>query len=82
MKLKINLNETVEVVLTEAGAEAYNKRWYELKIPEKYRREPVKAGHVLKMHVHEMMNEFGPSVHLGMRSPFENFSITFDTGVK
>jgi hypothetical protein len=71
MKLEINLNETVEVVLTKEGAEIYNDRWYPLVQRYNLAVKEYKAGDTLRTQLWSLMQDFGPHIQLGAKAPFE-----------
>jgi hypothetical protein len=68
--MKFNMNNYVEVVLTERGAEIYNECWKSYKS-----LLPKKSGDVLKDPLWSIMETFGQHVGLGANSPFENCEI-------
>lgn len=71
MKIEINLNDTVEVTLTEKGAEVYNKYLEGSYMYRQGLREQKKAGDVLKEQLWHMFQVFGPHIHLGNQAPFD-----------
>jgi hypothetical protein len=77
VKLELNLNDYVEVALTDAGASIYNQYYAEMKA---YKPENVVEGHVLKEPLWELFHVFGPFVGIGMDSPFKNCAITLKSG--
>jgi hypothetical protein len=78
MKLEINLNETVEVVLTKEGAEIYNGRWYPLVQRCNLAVKEYKAGDTLRTQIWSLMQDFGPHIQLGAKAPFEGLMMTIE----
>lgn len=71
MKLILNSNDRVRVKLTEKGQEILTKyygAWIHLESFQPH--TPGKDGYY-KFHLWELMEIFGPSMHLGMEVPFE-----------
>lgn len=68
-----NLNDTVEVVLTDTGAEIYNK-YYE---NSKWRDVNVSEGHILRSQLWSIMQVFGEYLYLGGHVPFKDCLIKF-----
>jgi hypothetical protein len=68
MKLTLNVNDSVRVVLTQAGADQINKFWREVGIPDS-QRTAAKPG-PLDTQLWVLMMELGPGVHHGMPKPF------------
>jgi hypothetical protein len=69
--MEININDYVEVVLTQAGADTYNTYWNDIS----YRwpgfvEKNLKEGDVLKEQLWSVMQIFGPHIHLGGHVPF------------
>lgn len=64
--MKININDTVKVILTEAGARHYNEVWNEYTL---YGIEPknLVAGDILKTQLWCLMQDFGSEI--GMCQP-------------
>jgi hypothetical protein len=77
MKFEVNMNDAAEVVLTELGAQVYNK--YHERYTY-YRPEIVSKGDVLRDQLWHLMQVFGPAIHLGQYSPFEECRMIFEKG--
>jgi hypothetical protein len=71
MKFEINLNDFVEVVLTEMGAAVYNEFYEKLNLPEKYLPPLKLEGDVHRDQLWHIMQVFGPCISIGLVSPFE-----------
>jgi hypothetical protein len=76
MKLEINLNETVEVVLTKEGAKIYNRRYDDLKFVKNFDIKQFKEGDTLRTQIWSLMQDFGPHIRLGCTPPFEGLVMT------
>lgn len=73
--LAVNTNADASAVLTQYGAEIYNKA-HEC-IPAKYRSEPKKAGDVMRSQLWTFMNIFGPFLYMGNTEvPFKENTFT------
>ena len=77
MKFEININDAAEVVLSEYGAQVYNK--YHERYTH-YRPEIVSKGDVLREQLWRLMQVFGPAIHLGQQSPIEEGRMIFEKG--
>lgn len=77
MNARINLNTYVAVILTDFGAQHYNK--YKAQFSNKfYVYEPVHKGHQIRYPLWELMNIFGPVLTMGnVLIPFEGNLIEF-----
>ncbi len=82
MKLEINLNDTVEVVLSKFGAKIYNDWWND---PDfNWRTTELsakKTGDKLRAQLWHLMQVFGPHIHLGGNAPFELCSIVIEKDI-
>lgn len=70
--MKININDSVRVVLTGYGAELYNKFFAQFNYPASYDFKTYKSGEVLKTQLWCIMEIFGSNTHLGMKGIFED----------
>lgn len=77
--MKINLNDWVSVVLTEAGAKTLNylNNYYKTLIPN-YNPHYYKKGEIYKTQLHALMNEFGNDMIMGNEPPFENCEVIYE----
>lgn len=66
MKIEININDRAGVVLTTAGANAYNKYWDQSNVPIVYRPKKLEFGDELDLSLWELFQIFGSYVSLGM----------------
>jgi hypothetical protein len=81
MKFEINLNETVEVKLTQGGAQIYNARYKNLNLPDRYEIDTKVAGETLRIQLWNLMEIFGPYTGLGMHPHFEGLMMTIEKDV-
>ena len=71
--MKLNLNQRVSVILTEHGADIYNKHMTRYSNLDYI---PVIEGYELKIQLWNLMNIFSSSLYLGaMHVPFEDNSM-------
>ncbi len=75
---KFNINNYATVTLTEIGAQIYNARYDDLKIPAEYISDKVEAGYVLKAQLWTLLQDFGQYMTLGSPNPFEQCIMQFD----
>lgn len=74
----VNLNDTCEVTLTEAGAKQYNTQRDKLyRMMRKPCPDPVSTGYVYRTQLWALFHDFGPALHLGSRVPFDLCEIRF-----
>lgn len=67
--MKLNLNSLCSAVLTEKGAAIWNYAY--VNVPFEYRPEPKKAGDTISAPLWEVMQVFGPQIHMSMtQGPF------------
>lgn len=80
MSIVFNLNQSVTVVLTESGAKTHNNRWRSViaRMPAHCRPVEKKAGDKLRTQMWSLMQDFGPSIVIGMEPPFEGNNIEMD----
>jgi hypothetical protein len=77
MKLKVNMNAPVKVVLTKYGRETLKKHEDELRLAPKMRYRVGKDG-VFESQLWELFLIFGPGTFLGMgRVPFVDNEVEF-----
>lgn len=81
MKLEVNLNETVEVVLTKEGAAVYNRRWDDKPWMANFTPNKLNEGDTLRTQIWCLMQDFGPSINIGMKPLFEGLIMTINIGV-
>lgn len=62
LEIIMDMNTTVTVVLTQDGADVWNKHHKDLDVPEKYF---TKTPGTLKLPMWELMNVFGPALYHG-----------------
>ena len=75
-KFQVNINDTVEVVLTATGAKIYNYCHYES--IQKGWCDPKKEGDILRAQLWSLFQDFGEHMYLGMREvPFKACKIDF-----
>lgn len=74
----MNLNEVVEVVLSQAGVDIYNNRIVDLGIGNYC--ENVEEGHVLRTQLWSLFSMYGDHVGLGREFPFVCGEITLAKG--
>ena len=72
--MNINLNQTVQVSLTEEGAKVFNAWDRETRFPGWVPKD-LKTGDVFKGHLWHLMEVFGPQIHMGCSVPFEGNEI-------
>ena len=78
----INLNQPCNVILTEHGAEVYNKHFREQHaICKLIELTNLKAGDVLSLQLWELMNIFGKHLYNGAENCFANNDISFNDKV-
>lgn len=78
----INLNQRCDVILTEHGAEVYNKHFREQHaICKLIELTNLKAGEVLSLLLWELMSIFGEHLYNGAENCFENNDISFNDKV-
>jgi hypothetical protein len=77
MKYKFNINNSVEVRLTEKGANIYNN-WYGRYAQYGIVQEPVQEGHLLRAQLWHLFQVFGEHIHLGGEVPFEMCNMYID----
>lgn len=73
MKISINLNESVDVELTEHGKRIAREHVLEIFKGTKYRKAEKDAeamANQTRWTMHELMNVFGPYLSVGMETPF------------
>jgi hypothetical protein len=77
MKFEININDMAEVVLSEYGADVYNKFYEQFKF-----HRPAKKieGDVLREQLWSLMQTFGPAISIGQQSPFVECRMIFEKG--
>lgn len=73
---EVNLNDGVEVTLTTLGAEIYNDRPFgKLKLAFLGEVGTAGPGQTMGMQLWELMQIFGPHLHIGGGAVFENNTI-------
>jgi hypothetical protein len=73
--VRLNINETVQVKLTKAGAETWNK-WESQYENLTYTKPKYKQkGDVLKESMWHLFQVFGNSIHMGCEVPFKDCEI-------
>lgn len=78
----INLNQRCDVILTEHGAEVYNKHFRKQHaICKLIELTNLKAGDVLSLLLWELMSIFGEHLYNGAENCFENNDISFNDKV-
>lgn len=76
--MKINLNQSCNVILTEHGAEVYNEYFRELHaICQQIELTHLKAGDEISLQLWELMNIFGKHLYNGAENCFANNDISF-----
>ncbi len=64
--IALNMNGTVRVRLSETGLRVLDEYEAELKLPRRHRRRSVTDGNLWKGPLWQLMQEFGPSITMGM----------------
>lgn len=77
MKIELNLNDSVSVVLAKHGARTYNDHFLDL--PEKLRPKIMFAGERLETQLHVLFSIFGKLIEIGFDNvPFNGNKIEYE----
>ena len=66
----LNANDRATVRLTEMGLRALDQYEAALGLPERHRRRSITEGNLWSGQLWSLMQEFGPSISMGLDSPF------------
>jgi hypothetical protein len=64
--MQLNMNDQVRVTLTTYGAQVWNARYDGINIPAEHLPAPCAPGDEVKTQLWDLMQVFGPGIHMGM----------------
>ena len=80
-RIQINLNDKIYVKLTQEGCdhfEAYYRSGVFADLPEKHRPPKPEPGVETDLQIWELMQIFGPRMHMGGPSMFETMNVSVE----